>query len=125
MKFLYHMVMPVSDLSFGVSRPQRWWDRHQDIMESKNKIAESISLEGLRNPLTVTETDGKYTVEVGNLRLQAMQDLGVETASCIVISKNKKTIPHIETNEELEALFKDGCNGALATLHPADKHKWS
>ena len=125
MKFLYHMVIPISDLSFGVSRPQRWWDEHQDIMESKERIAKSISLEGLRNPLTVTETDGKYTVQVGNLRLQAMQDLGVETASCIVISENKKTIPNIETNEELESLFKDGFKGAWATLHPADNHKWS
>jgi len=119
------MEIPVSDLLFGVNRPQQWWDDHQDVVRSKNKIAESISLEGLRNPLTVTEDNGKYTVEVGNQRLQAMLDLGIETASCIVISKDKKTIPIIETDEELESFFKDGFKGSWSTLHPADNYKWS
>ena len=125
MKFLYHMVIPVDDLLFGVNRPEQWWDEHPDIVKSKNKIAESISSEGLRNPLTVTETDGKYTVQVGNQRLQAMLDLGMEAASCIVISKDKKTIPNIETDEELKTFFMDGFKGSWNTLHPADNFKWS
>ena len=54
-----------------------------------------------------------------------MLDLGMEAASCIVISKDKKTIPNIETDEELKTFFMDGFKGSWNTLHPADNFKWS
>ena len=125
-KFLYYMELTTSDLSFGLFRRPEWWDTHQDWAEMLEKIRASIALEGLRNPLTVTETLTKkkspvsekrlsaaitergYLVEHGNQRLQAMRDLGIQTAPCIVISEEKKSIPSIKTDEQLASLFKDG-----------------
>ena len=47
-------------------------------------MRESIKTDGLKKPLEVQKTNKGYVVEVGNQRLQALLDLGITTAPCIV-----------------------------------------
>ena len=79
--------IPTADLVFGVSRPQSWWDEHPDFVKEYKKVRESIKIDGLRKPLEVKKTNQGYVVEVGNQRLQALLDLGITTAPCIVKGK--------------------------------------
>jgi len=76
--------IPTKDLLFGVSRPQRWWDEHPDQQKIYEGIRESIKTEGLKKPLEVQKTNKGLVVEVGNQRLQALLDLGITTAPCII-----------------------------------------
>ena len=73
-----------ADLIFGVSRPKSWWDKHSEFAEEFKKVRESIKTEGLKKPLEVRKTKQGYVVEVGNQRLQALLDLGITIAPCIV-----------------------------------------
>ena len=79
--------IPTADLVFGVSRPQSWWDEHPDFVKEYKKVRESIKIDGLRKPLEVKKTNQGYVVEVGNQRLQALLDLGITIAPCIVKGK--------------------------------------
>tara|TARA_R100000049_G_C1918024_1_gene63863 strand:- start:422 stop:685 length:264 start_codon:yes stop_codon:yes gene_type:complete len=74
-----------SDLVFGVSRPQKWWDSHPEHRKIFEGIRQSIKEEGMKKPLEVIFHPKKgYVVEVGNQRLQALLDLGIPTALCVV-----------------------------------------
>ena len=79
--------IPTADLLFGVSRPPSWWDEHPDFVKEYKKVRESIKIDGLRKPLEVKKTNQGYVVEVGNQRLQALLDLGITIAPCIVKGK--------------------------------------
>ena len=72
------------------------------------KLITSIQKEGLRNPLTVIKQQNKYIVEVGNQRLQALIDLGIEKVNCIITCKEKIQGKEITSHEQLQKLFKDG-----------------
>ena len=77
--------IPTADLVFGVSRPQRWWDEHPDHRKVFEEIRESIKTGGLKKPLKVKKTNKGLVVETGNQRLQALLDLGIPTAPCVMI----------------------------------------
>jgi len=74
----------VKELVFGVNRPQRWWDEHPKQQKIFEGIKESIKNDGMEKPLEVTKDKRGYVVEVGNQRLQALLDLGMTTAPCLV-----------------------------------------
>ena len=76
--YLYFNILPIEDLQFGVHRPKSWWLKHPKAQKMLQKLITSIQKEGLRNPLTVIKQQNKYIVEVGNQRLQALIDLGIE-----------------------------------------------
>ena len=84
-------IMPVatSKLTFGVNRPQRWWDEHPDQQLIYAEIKQSIQANGLKNPLEVTHDSRGYVVDVGNQRLKALLELGVETAPCKVTFRDE------------------------------------
>ena len=73
-----------ADLVFGVSRPPKWWAEHPEHRKEFEKIRESIKNEGLKKSLEVKRTKKGLVVEVGNQRLQALLDLGITTAPCII-----------------------------------------
>ena len=73
-------VIPTDDLTYGVNRPQSWWDKHPLHKERYEKVKESIKTEGLQKPLEINKD---MTVEMGNQRLKALRELGVEEASCV------------------------------------------
>ena len=85
--YIYSTELPVKDLLFGVSRDKNWWEKYPRRIKMLNKITESIKKEGLKNPLIVNETLKGYVVEVGNQRLQALNDLRIKKADCILYSK--------------------------------------
>ena len=76
--------IPTTDLVFGVSRPPRWWEEHPEHRNVFEKIRESIKTEGLKKPLEVKRTNKGLVVETGNQRLQALLDLGITTAPCVI-----------------------------------------
>ena len=76
--------VPVADLLFGVPRPPRWWAEHPEHRKVFEEVRESIKTEGLKNPLEVKRTNKGLVVETGNQRLQALLDLGIPTAPCII-----------------------------------------
>ena len=76
--------IPTADLLFGVSRSKVWWNEHPDFVKEFKKVRESIKINGLKKPLEVQKTNRGYVVEVGNQRLQALLDLGIPIAPCIV-----------------------------------------
>ena len=76
--------IPTADLLFGVSRPLGWWvkyPKHRKVFEG---IRESIKTQGLKKPLEVKRTNRGLVVEIGNQRLQALLDLGIPTAPCVI-----------------------------------------
>ena len=79
------MILKVKQLSYGVSRPQSWWDGHPDAEAEYQKIKESISKEGIKNPLVI-RSDRKigWVVEVGNQRLRAANELGIDKVECVL-----------------------------------------
>jgi len=77
--------IPIADLVFGVSRPQSWWDEHPEQRKEFEEIRESVKKEGLKKPLIVKKTSKGLEVETGNQRLQALIDLGIPTAPCVMI----------------------------------------
>lgn len=76
--------IPTADLLFGVSRSPGWWNKHPEFVKEFKKVRESIKTDGLKKPLEVQKTNKGYVVEVGNQRLQALLDLGITTAPCII-----------------------------------------
>lgn len=76
--------IPTSELLFGVPRPPSWWAEHLEHRKVFEEVRESIKTEGLKKPLEVTKTDRGLVVEVGNQRLQALLDLDINFAPCIV-----------------------------------------
>ena len=73
-----------ADLIFGVPRPPKWWAERPEHRKVFEGIRESIKTEGLKKPLEVTRTNRGLVVETGNQRLQALLDLGITTAPCII-----------------------------------------
>ena len=87
--YIYSTELLVKELLFGVNRNKDWWEKYPRRIKMLNKITESIKKEGLKNPLIVNETLKGYVVEVGNQRLQALNDLRIEKANCILYSKKE------------------------------------
>ena len=85
--YYYNVELSVKKLLFGVSRNKEWWEKFPRRIKMLNKITQSIKEEGLKNPLLVSETEKGYVVEVGNQRLQALKNLGVDKFTCILSSK--------------------------------------
>ena len=79
------MILKTEELSYGVSRRQSWWDRHPDAESEYQKIKDSISKEGIKNPLVIRD-DPKigWVVEIGNQRLRAANELGIDKVECIL-----------------------------------------
>ena len=76
--------IPTSELLFGVPRPPKWWAEHPEHRKVFEEIRESIKTDGLKKPLEVKQTKKGLVVEVGNQRLQALLDLEITIAPCIV-----------------------------------------
>ena len=79
------MILKTEELSYGVNRRQSWWDRHPNLESEYQKIKESISKEGIKNPLVIRD-DPKigWVVEIGNQRLRAANELGIDKVECIL-----------------------------------------
>ena len=79
------MILNTQELLYGVSRPQSWWDEHPDAEAEYQKIKESISEEGIKNPLVI-RSDPKigWVVEIGNQRLRAANELGIDKVECVL-----------------------------------------
>ena len=107
-RYVYYKKINVNELQYGVSRPSSWWNKIPIRLEGLDKIKKSIQEEGLRNPLIVCETDKKYTVEIGNQRLQALNDLNIKDADCVLYTDiEDKNLKEIKTLEDLNMYFKD------------------
>ena len=124
--YLYYGEIDISQLKFGVNRPQSWWDQRPNAVKMKNDLKESIQKEGIRNPLSVRENDKGYIVEVGNQRLQALKELGIQKVPCVINTKNKKDLEEIPSTKELEKYFKDGFEPFkdLGHIQPSDYKQW-
>ena len=124
--YLYFDMLPIEDLQFGVHRPKSWWLKHPKSQKMLQKIITSIQKEGLRNPLTVIKQQNKYIVEVGNQRLQALIDLGIEKVNCIISSKEKIQGKEITSYKQLQKLFKDGLAPFKdsTTITPKNSNEW-
>ncbi len=124
--YLYYAEVDISELKFGTSRPQSWWNDHPKAVKMKKNIMKSIQKEGLRNPLSVRENDKGYVVEVGNQRLQALIDLGIQKVPCVICTKHEKDLEEIPSPKELEKYFKDGFEPFrdLGHIQPSDYKKW-
>ncbi len=85
--YIYSTELLVKELLYGVNRNKNWWEKYPRRIKMLNKITESIKNEGLKNLLIVNETLKGYVVEVGNQRLQALNNLGIKKAKCILYSK--------------------------------------
>jgi hypothetical protein len=123
---VYYRDLPVAELTPGVNRPQNWWDKHPKSQKMLERIKTSILEEGVRNPLVVYQDSGNYIVAVGNQRLQALRDLGIKTAPCIVSGIAGEG--SITSKAELESYFKDGINQRslrnVRTIKPNDTDLW-
>ena len=124
--YLYYGEIDISQLKFGVNRPQSWWDQRPNAVKMKNDLKESVQKEGIRNPLSVRENDKGYVVEVGNQRLQALKELGIQKVPCVINTKNKKDLEEIPSTKELVKYFKDGFEPFkdLGHIQPSNYKQW-
>ena len=124
--YLYYAEVDISQLKFGVNRPQSWWEQRPNAVKMKNDLKESLQKEGIRNPLSVRENDKGYVVEVGNQRLQALKELGIQKVPCVINTKNKKDLEEIPSTKELVKYFKDGFEPFtdLGHIQPSDYKQW-
>ena len=81
------MIIPTTELKFGIKRPQSWWDDHPIHRRRYEELRESIKNEGLKTPLQVYNgtfdgTKGLF-VHIGNQRLKALIELGITEAPCV------------------------------------------
>ena len=107
-RYVYYKKINVNELQYGVSRPSSWWNKIPIRLEGLDKIKKSIQQEGLRNPLIVNEANNKYIVEIGNQRLQALNDLNIKDADCVLYTDTEdKNLKEIKTLEDLNIHFKD------------------
>ena len=124
--YLYYAEVDISKLKFGVNRPQSWCDQRPNAVKMKNDLKESVQKKGIRNPLSVRENDKGYVVEVGNQRLQALKELGIQKVPCVINTKNKKDLEEIPSTKELVKYFKDGFEPFkdLGHIQPSDYKEW-
>ena len=124
--YLYYAEVDISKLKFGVNRPQSWWKERPNAVKMKNDLKDSIQKEGIRNPLSVRENDKGYVVEVGNQRLQALKELGIQKVPCVINTKNKKDLEEIPSTKELVKYFKDGFEPFkdLGHIQTSDYKQW-
>jgi hypothetical protein len=124
--YLYYAEIAISQLKFGVNRPQSWWDQRPNAVKMKNDLKESIEKEGIRNPLSVRENDKGYVVEVGNQRLQVLKELGIQKVPCVINTKSKKDLEEIPSTKELKKYFKDGFEPFkdLGHIQPSNYKQW-
>ena len=122
---IYYETLPISALKFGVHRPPSWWAKHPHAKQMLEKIRVSIRQEGMRNPLTVVKNSKGYVVEVGNQRLQALLDLKMHMAACIIVTNERLLCKEINV-KDINNYFKDGVYPykTLEAIAPADKDKW-
>ena len=119
MSILIYAKIPINKLYFGVSRSLNE-DRY---VYARKKIKKSILKEGLNNPLCCgnVKQDGTYKVNRGNQCLAALQELNVDTVSCIVCCKqdslnNPQGIK--VTVKDLSKFFKSGISAIRAEAYP-------
>jgi hypothetical protein len=74
------MKVDVSKLKFGVDRSKQWIDEHPKFLIMQDRLKKSILTEGLKNPLIINDD---YVVQIGNQRLLAIIDLGLQEVECI------------------------------------------
>lgn len=74
-------------------------------------LAESISIEGLRNPIIVQLQDGQYKLIAGACRLKALRKKGITTVSAVV---------HEDISEEKADILALADNVQCAALNPLD-----
>ena len=93
--------------------------------EGIDELAQSIKENGIMQNLTVVpdkEEDGKYLVVIGNRRLTAAREVGLETAPCVVVedmaekeqittmlmeNMNRKDLTVYEEAEAMQMCFED------------------
>lgn len=69
-------LLPISQLKPNPRNPRVL--RDEKFLKLKNSISEFPDMLNYRAIVAVTDTDGKYTVLGGNMRLRALQDLGIK-----------------------------------------------
>ena len=87
------------------------------------KLKKSLQASNLTGvmPLKVYEHNGEYIVLGGNMRLRALQELGVKSVSCIVVPKDTDTDTLCQIVIEDNSTFGEWDYDALANEWPADK----
>ena len=87
------------------------------------KLKKSLQASNLTGvmPLKVYEHNGEYIVLGGNMRLRALQELGVKSVSCIVVPKDTDTDTLCQIVIEDNSTFGECDYDALANEWPADK----
>ena len=73
------MVLPIVDLHPMFPRP-----KHTRGIRNYRKIVSSIREVGLIEPLAVVDLEGRYYIKDGNLRWQALKELGMTKVECLV-----------------------------------------
>lgn len=79
-------------------------------------MVESVRLYGVLQPVIVTEADGRYTMQDGEMRRQSALVVGLESIPCIV---RKVSVAHLAANVRVRATKADCFAAYLA--RPADE----
>ncbi len=80
-------------------------------------LKDSIALIGLKQPLVVLPTDGRYRLIAGHRRYQALSELGKETAPCVI--QNGLT----EAEEQLALILTNSTARELSYLEKLEQAK--
>lgn len=75
----------ITDIFENFAQPRKYFDT-----EAVKRLAESISQNGLLQPLSIRKKENGYELIAGERRLRALKLLGYEYAPCIVISADDK-----------------------------------
>ena len=67
------------------NQPRSWFTDNE-----LNKLADSISINGILQPLSVRKIDNRYEIIAGERRLKAAKICGLKSVPCIVYEKNER-----------------------------------
>ena len=90
--------MPLAQIKANPSNPRVL--RDEKFAKLKKSIQDFPDMLNYRSIVAVTDTDGKYMVLGGNMRLRAMQDLGIKTAPVMLAD-------HWTEEQRREFIIKD------------------
>lgn len=94
--------LPISLIDPNPGQPRKHFNE-----EKLKELSESILINGLLQPILVTENNGRYTIIAGERRYRASKKAGLPTIKSIVLSLNEK---EILKNAIIENIQRDDLN---------------
>ena len=92
------LMLKSEDITVSTTQPRRHFDQYE-----LNKLADSISANGIIQPLAVRKLpDGKYEIIAGERRFRAAKQVGLRRIPCVIHTADEQTCAVLSLTENLQ-----------------------